>query len=724
MNYLKIFSLLFFLFFSNILFAQSPKLLKSEGKIPKDFITKSTVKYKKQVKELSGDKNRSRKKNKKEFLLQSNFSIDDILQSGMVLFNDPATTYINDVLKKLPVENKKLIKRKPRAYVLNSNAVNAFATDQGIIFVTLGLLAKLENEAQLAFILSHELMHIQHRHSIDKFVKAKNIDKKGSRKKNADKVSIDRSIFKNSMYSQKLEMEADEDGLELFLKSEYNPSVILNIFEILHYAYLPFDNQEFDKVFFQDENYIFPPKTWLSSVKDIEKITALTLDKKVKEEKESSHPSSQERLAKLKDRIRNINGEHKKSFLISEKIFFDIRDKARYQLSFLSLYDENFPEAIYTSFLNLQKNPNDLELQKVIGKSLYMAAKYKNASYEFDVDYSDIEGESQQLYYLISKMKKKDLTILALKYNFNLHLKNEKDKELEILTNDLFLEFASHFEDLEDFETAPSTPPIQSDSTANEGGSIYWKYAFIQQLENDDFKKLYDKALDKLQKQEELTEYYETNKGENELRKQLKKERRKGKSLGIKKIVVVNPFFLSLDARKNNVVQYLRGEKKQEYFSSRLLKFGKKAKVETTLLDVTELSNKEVDVFNDISEINHYFSQQMDHFDLSLTPSYNQNKINKIAEKYGTEYFLWTGVISLREKNNYKSLLFGIIAPYVLPLLIPNVVRPNYDMLYYAILFDIKTGKRSIIKMEYFDHRDSKSILNAHIYDVYHQIGK
>lgn len=72
--------------------------------------------------------------------------------------------------------------------------------------------------------------------------------------------------------------------------------------------------------------------------------------------------------------------------------------------------------------------------------------------------------------------------------------------------------------------------------------------------------------------------------------------------------------------------------------------------METVILDVTELATKEVDAFNDVAEVNNYFAQQMDHFDLSLTPSYNQNQVNEIAEKYGTDYFLWTGVISLREK--------------------------------------------------------------------------
>ena len=159
-----------------------PDLIKAEGEIPKEFFTPSTIKYKNQVEEWkknnSGQRiNRYDRKNQKQFILESGFGIDDILQSGLVLFNDPATVYVNQVLNQLPWQEVPDLKNKnPRAYTLNSSSVNAFATDQGIIFVTLGLLAHLENEAQLAFILAHELIHVQHEHALDKFVTSKNIE--------------------------------------------------------------------------------------------------------------------------------------------------------------------------------------------------------------------------------------------------------------------------------------------------------------------------------------------------------------------------------------------------------------------------------------------------------------------------------------------------------------------------------------------------------------------
>ncbi|WP_445664800.1 M48 family metalloprotease [Fodinibius sp. AD559] len=57
--------------------------------------------------------------------------------------------------------------RKTEFYfrVLNSPVVNAFALPGGYVYVTRGLLAHLENEAQLAVVLGHEIAHIAARHA-------------------------------------------------------------------------------------------------------------------------------------------------------------------------------------------------------------------------------------------------------------------------------------------------------------------------------------------------------------------------------------------------------------------------------------------------------------------------------------------------------------------------------------------------------------------------------
>ncbi len=56
--------------------------------------------------------------------------------------------------------------------ILDSPVVNAFALPGGYVYVTRGLLAYLENEAQLAVVLGHEIGHVLGRHSSEQAARA------------------------------------------------------------------------------------------------------------------------------------------------------------------------------------------------------------------------------------------------------------------------------------------------------------------------------------------------------------------------------------------------------------------------------------------------------------------------------------------------------------------------------------------------------------------------
>ncbi len=53
--------------------------------------------------------------------------------------------------------------------ILNSPAINAFAAPGGYIYLTRGLLALANNEAEIASVLAHELGHLSKRHSAKRF---------------------------------------------------------------------------------------------------------------------------------------------------------------------------------------------------------------------------------------------------------------------------------------------------------------------------------------------------------------------------------------------------------------------------------------------------------------------------------------------------------------------------------------------------------------------------
>lgn len=51
--------------------------------------------------------------------------------------------------------------------ILNSQEQNAFAAPGGYIFITVGLLKTLKNEAELAGVLAHEIAHVTHQHMLE-----------------------------------------------------------------------------------------------------------------------------------------------------------------------------------------------------------------------------------------------------------------------------------------------------------------------------------------------------------------------------------------------------------------------------------------------------------------------------------------------------------------------------------------------------------------------------
>jgi hypothetical protein len=57
--------------------------------------------------------------------------------------------------------------------VIDDDSVNAVSTPGGYVLVTTGLLKLIENEAQLAGVLGHEIGHVMNRHSLHMYAKAK-----------------------------------------------------------------------------------------------------------------------------------------------------------------------------------------------------------------------------------------------------------------------------------------------------------------------------------------------------------------------------------------------------------------------------------------------------------------------------------------------------------------------------------------------------------------------
>jgi len=87
-------------------------------------------------------------------------------------YQDPALGRYVSSLGTLLARTSELPDLKFTFTVLDSPIVNAFALPGGYVYVTRGLLALAENEAEVAGVLSHEIGHVTARHAAERYGQA------------------------------------------------------------------------------------------------------------------------------------------------------------------------------------------------------------------------------------------------------------------------------------------------------------------------------------------------------------------------------------------------------------------------------------------------------------------------------------------------------------------------------------------------------------------------
>lgn len=149
-----------------------------------------------------------------------------IERSGQIYDDKRATAYLQGVMDRLYPE----FKGKIHVHLYDSTQLNAFALPNGSVYFNIGLLARIENEAQLAAVLGHEAAHFIGRHSFRQRVSAKNASAFAVSGIPFSSLAAVSSI---SGFSRDLEREADQKGYERLVKAGYDPHEAHRVFEKL-----------------------------------------------------------------------------------------------------------------------------------------------------------------------------------------------------------------------------------------------------------------------------------------------------------------------------------------------------------------------------------------------------------------------------------------------------------------------------------------------------------
>ena len=159
---------------------------------------------------------------------------DAIDGSGLLYQDAEIENYLNQVAEKLQT-NSISADISFQIKVIKDPKLNAFALPNGVIYIHTGILARMENEAQLAALLAHEMTHCTHRHSLKTLrnIKDRTQAKSATVRELAQLLGITGSIASINGYTRELETEADRVGLDLAVKANYDPNEVLKLFELL-----------------------------------------------------------------------------------------------------------------------------------------------------------------------------------------------------------------------------------------------------------------------------------------------------------------------------------------------------------------------------------------------------------------------------------------------------------------------------------------------------------
>lgn len=119
--------------------------------------------------------------------------------------------------------------------VVQDDSINAFATMGGFVYVTTGLLTAMDNEAQLAGVIGHEIGHIVHKHSIRQMrevIIARGLAGAAGVDSNIA-VQLGVELALRLPRSRQHEYEADRTGLALLMNTGYSPRGLVQFFEKL-----------------------------------------------------------------------------------------------------------------------------------------------------------------------------------------------------------------------------------------------------------------------------------------------------------------------------------------------------------------------------------------------------------------------------------------------------------------------------------------------------------
>lgn len=720
--------------------------LRCEGTIPPILLGSTTAKYKKQLEQLEKSNEKDEQKAKEEFLLESSFYLDGLLRGGTVFFNDPVSEYLNN-LKDFILRDDAALRDKIQIFTLKSTAVNAFATNQGVVLVTTGLLAHVRNEATLAMVLCHEFQHYLQEHGMKRHIVVSKKKKQSDYRDNEEALALE-----TCRYSRDQEMEADTLGLKLFLKSGYSSSALDDCYDLLLYAPYHYDiNAVWDKSFFESANLKFPASFHLDT------IAAINVDS-TEDDELHTHPNVSKRRAAAKAVLAAQGAVEGPLFVLGEERFQSITTICRFEQSALMLQQKRYEGTIFNTFLLLREYPDSYFLRKTLVQALYGLSRHRNEN-EFNrvhLPPEYVEGGHQPLHHFFDLIEKPALNILALRYASQLCQKYPQDKNLAAIRADLLEDMhfyypdkvmlleavdapAEYYPNLTGFDAVQPSVVLVKEEKDDEGNSEkvyentykprerkysdnYYRHGLAEFLRDSASAALTAKAKkgakELNERKKELEEELYGRAYNRAMRKQLKP-----KHLGIDKMLVVSPRYIILDETKGRMFDMVGSEAGKQDFQKMIQSISKDLKLTTTFLDPDDLKASEVAKFNEISLLKEYLRGNSKS-DVVAMVNVEQDAIDSLMKKYKTRYVSNMMMFDITSKFRYtgSTISYAVLFfPIGIPYLAVRWMFPSHSVVVFNFVVDTQENQLLMVEYRQIRGRATPTRVKAALYNTLFQ---
>lgn len=153
--------------------------------------------------------------------------------------SDPLARYVNSVGQRVAAtaDRKDLFYR---FYVVDDATINAFALPGGYIFIHRGLINHMNNEAELAAVLGHELGHVTARHAVQQISKAQAYQNAIAITSIFVPIPQGATVFSDLIalsiiqgYGREAEFQSDELSIRYLTRAGYDPRATIGILTTL-----------------------------------------------------------------------------------------------------------------------------------------------------------------------------------------------------------------------------------------------------------------------------------------------------------------------------------------------------------------------------------------------------------------------------------------------------------------------------------------------------------